>query len=240
MMDQEELINAYLDGRLDPKDQKLLEEMISQNPEYRSEIEAHRKVKVAITLSERENLKSFLSTLQQAKSSKKTAWKSWTISGIAASTLVLIGYFLWTTLSMSPGEKLYTRHFELYPNLVAPTTRGDQSEDLKAKAFLAYDNGEYELAAARFEELKSQPDSEYALLYLGICHLELGRPEKAIPNLLLISGNPTSPSREVAAWYAALGYFKLNMLDKGKTQLEITSATANAFQKEAQEILKML
>jgi tetratricopeptide (TPR) repeat protein len=239
-MDQEELINAYLDGRLDPKDQKLLEDMIAQNPEYRSEVEAHRKVKAAITLAERENLKSFLDTLQPAESTNKSAWKSWTLSGVAASTLVLVGYFLWTTLSMSPGEKLYTRHFELYPNLVAPTTRGVQTEDLKAKAFLAYDNGEFELAAARFEELKSQPNSEYALLYLGICHLELGRPEKAIPNLLLISANPNSPSQEVAAWYAALGYFKLNMLDKGKAQLEVTAATANAFQKEAQEILKML
>lgn len=237
-MDQEELINAYLEGTLSPEDQEIFENLIAQNPEYKAELEAQRKIKAAITLSERESLRNFISELDEVQVKPKTSFKSWLFSAAAACLVVLVGYFLWTTLSMSPGEKLYARHYETYPNLVAPSTRGESSADLKADAFLAYDNGDFEQAAALFERLQAQADSDYALLYLGICQLELGRPEKAIPVLNLVSS--TSESKEIASWYEALGYFKLNMLDKGKAALKITADSANPFQTQAQEILKTL
>ncbi len=237
-MDQEELINAYLEGTLSTEDQQIFENLIAQNPEYKAELEAQRKIKAAITLSERESLRDFISDLDTTRTKPKTSLKSWLFSATAACLVVLVGYFLWTTLSMSPGEKLFARHYETYPNLVAPTTRSESSNDLKANAFLAYDNGDFKQAAALFEQLQAQPDSDYALLYLGICQLELGRPEKAIPVLNLVSS--TSESKEIASWYEALGYFKLNMLEKGKIPLEVTAAKANPFQMEAQEILKTL
>lgn len=237
-MDQEELINAYLEGTLSPEDKELFENLIAQNPEYMAELEAHRKLKAAITLSERENLKGFLASIEPKETKVKTNTKSWLFSAAAACIVVIVGYFLWTTLSMSPGEKLYARHYETYPNLIAPSTRGEAGADLKAEAFLAYDNGNFEQAAALFEKLQAQSNSEYALLYLGICQLELGRPEKAVPVLNLIPSS--SDSKGITSWYEALGYFKLNMMDKGKAALQVTAAKANSFQTEAQAILKEL
>lgn len=237
-MDQEELINAYLEGTLSAEDQELFENLIAQNPEYKAELEAQRKIKAAISLSERENLRGFLNEIDRTKAKPKSNLKSWIFSTTAACVLVLVGYFLWIMLSRSPGEKLYDRHYETYPNLIAPSTRGQSPNDLKALAFLAYDNGNFEQAAALFERHQAQADSEYALLYLGICQLELGRPEKAIPVLNLVPSS--SESKEIAAWYEALGYFKLNMLEKGKEALQITAESANPFQTEAQEILKSL
>jgi len=237
-MDQEELINAYLEGMLSPEDQEIFENLIAQNPDYKAELEAQRKIKAAITLSERGNLRDFLSKLDAVHVKPKTKVKSWFFSAVAACMVVLAGYFLWTALSLSAGEKLYARHYETYPNLVAPSTRGESSADLKTDAFLAYDNGDFEQAAALFEQLKNEPNSDYASLYLGICQLELGRPDKAIPVLNLVS--PTSELKEIASWYEALGYFKLNMLDKGKSAIKVTAASANPFQTQAQEILKTL
>lgn len=237
-MDQEELINAYLEGTLSPEDQKIFENLIAQNPEYKAELEAQRKIKAAITLSERESLRGFLDEIEDISVKPKSRVKSWLFSAVAACMVVLAGYFLWTTLSMSPGEKLYARHYETYPNLIAPSTRGEGSVDPKAQAFLAYDNGNFEQAAVLFEQLKNEPDAEYALLYLGICQLELGRPEKAIPVLNLVPAS--SDSKEIASWYEALGYFKLNMLDRGKSALQVTAGSANPFQTQAEEILKSL
>jgi tetratricopeptide (TPR) repeat protein len=237
IMDQEELINAYLEGTLSPEDRELFENLVAQNPDYSAEFESHRKLKAAITLSERENLKGFLSELEPAKQpTASTSIKSWIYSTVAACVVVLIGYFLWITLSMSPSEKLYARHYETYPNLVVPSTRGVNPADLKAEAFLAYDNADFGKAAGLFEQLQAQSNSDYALLYLGICQLELGRPEKAIPVLNLVSA--TSESKGIASWYEALGYFKLNMLDEGKVALEVTANSSNPFQTEAQSILK--
>ncbi len=237
-MDQEELINAYLEGTLSPEDQQIFENLIAQNPEYKVELEVQRKIKAAITLSERESLRDFISELDTTYVKPKTSLKSWLFSATAACVIFIVGYFLWTTFAMSVGEKLYVSHYETYPNFIAPSTRGENPKDLKAEAFLAYDNGNFEQAAAMFERLVTQADGDYALLYLGICQLELGRPEKAIPVLNLVSS--TSESKEIASWYEALGYFKLNMLEKGKIPLEVTAARANPFQMEAQEILKTL
>ncbi|MFN3997947.1 tetratricopeptide repeat protein [Algoriphagus sp.] len=238
-MDQEELINAYLEGTLSPEDQKLFENLVEQNPEYRAELEVQRKLKAVISLSERESLRGFLENIESStKPRATTSLKSWLYSASAACLVVMAGYFLWTTLSMSPGEKLYARHYETYPNLVAPSSRGESSSGMKAEAFLAYDNGDFAKAAGFFEQLQAQPNSDFALLYLGICQLELGRPEKAIPILNRISSK--SESKEIASWYEALGYFKLNMLDKGKAALQVTAAKPNPFQNESQEILKTL
>lgn len=237
-MDQEELINTYLEGRLSPKDQEIFENLIAQNPRYKAEFEAQRKIKTAITLAERENLRGFLDEIDRTKVKPKSNFKSWLFSATAACVILIVGYFLWTTFAMSVGEKLYVSHYETYPNFIAPSTRGENPKDLKAEAFLAYDNGDFEQAAAMFERLVTQADGDYALLYLGICQLELGRPEKAIPVLSLVSSN--SESKPIATWYEALGYFKLNMLDKGKAALQVTAGSANPFQTQAEEILKSL
>lgn len=237
-MDQQELINAYLDRKLSPEDQKLFENLIEDNPEYKAELEQQKKLKAAITLSERESLRGFLEEVDSLP--PQTSLKSWLFSGAIAFLLVLAGYFLWITLSMSPGQKLFAKYFESYPNQVPPSLLENDEFGLKSEAFQAYDQGDFQKAAALFEQVKTQPDSDFALLYLGICQLELGRPEKAIPVLSLIPVNSKTASKEVASWFEALGYFKLNMLDKGKKSLQITAANTNPFQAQARNILESL
>ncbi len=243
-MDQEELINAYLDGKLSPEDKRLFEQLLDEQPEYKKLLEEHRQFKIAVTLEERSKIKDFLLEVDQDQKSKTqpgTGWKSWLFSGVAACVIVLGGLFLWTNLSMTPGQKIYKSYYEAYPNLIAPTVRGESQANLKSDAFLAFDNQEYEKAAVLFENLRQEPNSEYAVFYLGICQLELGRPEKAIPLFQQVQEDAANPDKITANWYEALGYFQLNKLEEGKALVrQVATAEGHALQAKAKELAEIL
>lgn len=243
-MDQEELINAYLNGKLSPEDQRLFEQLLEEQPDYKTLLEEHRQLKIAVTLEERSKIKDFLKEIDQEVKEKpkpKGGLKSWIYSGIAACLIVLAGLFLWTNLSMTPGEKIYKSYYETYPNLIAPTVRGETQANLKSDAFLAFDNQEFEKAAVLFENLQQEPDSEYAIFYLGICQLELGRPEKAIPLFLKVKEDVSNPDKITATWYAALGYFQLNKLEEGTQAVnKVAMADGHPLQAKARELAEIL
>lgn len=245
-MDQEDLINAYLDGKLPPEDKLIFEKLLQEQPEYQLLVEEQRRIKIAVTLQERKDLRDFLQQLNETekavpKTTATTTFKSWLYSGVAACLIVLAGLFLWTNLSMDPGQKLYKTYYETYPNLIAPTVRGESASNLKADAFLAYDNGDYQRAAILFENLQQEPDSDYALFYQGICQLELSRPEKAIPLFERMNENSQNPDKITANWYAALGYFQLLKLEEGKSLMaKVAAKTGHPFQPKAQEIMSKL
>ncbi|GAB2486278.1 CDC27 family protein [Algoriphagus taiwanensis] len=243
-MDQEELINAYLEGKLSPEDQRLFEQLLENQPEYKTILEEHRQLKIAVTLEERSKIKDFLEELDQKEKGipkSKGGLRSWIYSGIAACAIVLAGLFLWTSLSMTPGEKIYKSYYETYPNLIAPTVRGESQANLESDAFLAFDNKDYEKAAVLFENLQHEPDSDYAVFYLGICQLELGRPEKAIPLFLKVREDASNPDQITATWYAALGYFQLNKLEEGTQAVNKVARTeGHPLQAKAQELAEIL
>ena len=227
-MDLQELINDYLEGKLSPEDRRLFESLIADNPKYKAELIQQEKGRAAVDLFE------------QSARRRPASLKSWLFSAAIACVLVLCGYLLWITLGMSPGEKLYAKYYQTPPNQVAKSTLGTDEINLKTEAFQAFDANDFEKAAALFERISLQGDSDYLLLYHGICQLELGRPEKAIPLLNRVGSDSDTASKEVAAWFAAMGYFKLNMLDKGKQSLQVTASNANPYQVQAKTILESL
>ncbi len=227
-MDLQELIDDYLEGKLSPEDRKLFENLIADNPTYQAE------------LAQQEKGKAVLKSVEGRSRRLPTHLKSWLFSAATASVLVLSGLLLWITLGMSPGEKLYAKYYKIPPNPVAKNIPDTAEANLKTEAFQAYEAGDFEKAAALFDRMPFHPDSDYLLLYHGICQLELGRPEKAIPLLSLVKSGSGTASREEACWFAALGYFKLNMLDKGKESLRVTASSPNPYQAQAKTILESL
>lgn len=227
-MDLKELVDDYLEGKLSPKDRKLFEDLIAQNPRYRTELEQQEKGKAAAMLVEKRSHRRLANL------------KSWLFPAAIASFIVLFGYLLWITLGMSPGEKLYAKYYQTLPNQITETMLGSTETKLKMEAFQAYEAGDFKRAATLFDKIPFESDSDYLLLYQGICQLELGRPEKAIPLFNLVRPGSSTASREVASWFAALGYFKLNMLERGEKSLRITASNANPYQEEAKIILETL
>lgn len=229
-MELGELFESYLCGKMSESDKVLFEKLLNENPEYQSQLTAYQQQKA----------RSVPQKTAEELPSKAKNIKNWIISIAIAVGIVLAGYFLFNMLSISTGEKLYKKHYETYPNQVPSSVFREDEFGLKSDAFQAYNEGNYKRAAELLEQVQTQPDSDFALLYLGICQLELGRPEKAIPVLGLIPANSKTASKEVASWFEAMGYFKLNMLEKGKKSLQITAAKPNPFQTQAKTILESL
>ena len=227
-MDLQRLIDDYLEDKMSPEDRKLFENLIKDNPRYQAELAQQEKGKAVVKL------------VEQRSQRIPTNFKSWPFAAAIAFVVAFSGYLFWITLGTGPGERLYAKHYQTPPNQTTEGMFGTTETNLKTEAFQAYDAKDFKKAAALFEKISFESDSDYLFLYHGICQLELGRPEKAIPLLNRVGPSSGTASKEVAAWFAAMGYFKLNMLDKGKQSLQATASSPNSYQDQAKTILESL
>ena len=217
-MKLEELFESYFSRKMTESDRALFEKLLSENPEYQTQFEAFQdKAKTKKITSKR----SFL--------------KSWSISVGVALVIVLIGYFLLRSLSMTPGEKFFYNYYE--PKLSSDSEISTLDNNFSS-AFESYQNQDFNRAELLFEKLNFEEESDLSRMYLGLCQLAMERPEKAIPTLSVISSD--SDLFIEANWYIALGYLKLNKLKDAEKHLKITGESQNQFSDKANEILSKM
>lgn len=215
-MDQDELFQNYLLGKLSPEDQKLLEKLLAESPRYQAELELFRK-----TWKNPQTSGSKLS--------------SWIISAVIALAIVAGGIFLFYTFGLPEGPRLYGTYYEPYP-VEKPISQASNPQ-LK-QGLEAYQSKRYDQAIQTFEQMLAQAESEQVIFYLGLSYLGADRPEKAIPIFGMISKE--SPLAGNTAWYKALGYLQLNKLEEAKAQLRVVENTKGSFSLKASEVLKKL
>ena len=213
-MDQNELFKNYLEGKLSQEDQTILEKLLAENPSHQAEWEKFKK------------------THQPQKQSRI---KSWAVSFLIALGIVSLGIFLVYSLASPPGTKLFASYYE--PLDQFQWENSPQNPEFE-KGLTAYQGENYKEALLILEKLEEEKDNPEVLFLLGLCHLALDRPEKAIPILSRIPND--SPLAGAAAWYEGLGYLSLNKLEEAKPLLEITSENSSQFSERAKEILERL
>lgn len=160
----------------------------------------------------------------------------------AASVALLIGLGAWLLFFNHPdlnNDQLYAANFAPYENVVHPIERGEQSEDLKSRAFTAYEDADYPLALELFEELQAQQVDSYIAFYEGIVLMQLNQHREAIP---LLEGylDDNGQLKDRAQWYLALSYLKLDELEKSKAQLETLVAQQGFKAEAARELLQKM
>lgn len=240
-MEQEERINAYLDGTLDQEAILQLEDQLQTDPEFRILVEEHRKIKQAVKLQERQELRQFLQSIDAESQLKVHSGKNWLRMGLAACLTLVIGYFLWINLGDSRSEKLYEKYYQTYPNLIAPTLRGDRDSSLTSAAFAAYDQADFAKAEALFAKLKESENPDLARFFQGICFLELGKPEEALRSFQQVSATSKNPDKTTAQWYEALTYLLLDQQGQAKSLLTGVKGKPNhPLQPQAQNLWNSL
>lgn len=229
-MKLEELFGSYLNRKLSEEDAALFEKLLDENPEYQRQFKNYQSQTADSRSSSSPEKK-----LDQNSLSRTRAVKNWSISVIIAVVIVAAGYFLFTILSMAPGEKLFLSYYE--PRKVTNVNIPDENPVL-SRAFFFYQNGEYQQALVLFENLVLEDNSELLKLYVGLSQLGIDRPEKAIPSLSLIK--PESKLFLEANWYIGMGYLKLNKLEEAKKHLKISASKPTPHSAKAEEILLKL
>lgn len=156
-------------------------------------------------------------------------WNKWMMA--AASVAVLIV----AAVLAQPTPTLYQRYAQHEP-LHWTERNMNKFFRVAEDAELSFNAGKYERALGGLDSLLIfQPDNAVALLYRGVCLLELERPEEARASL-----EPVVKGRTVfhahAVWYTALAFLQEKKMDRCRlTLLQINPS--DPFYQEAQKLM---
>jgi len=221
-MDKEELITEYFEGSLSDSQLTEFEELLKTDAEFKSAYEFEKELQLGLKKEERKEIKALLSSLnsnEKKNESKVISMRAWLIAASFA-LLIAIGSWLFVfNTSDLDTEQLYASNFEPYTNVIQPIERGNQLEDLKSRAFTAYENEEYPKALELFKELYEKHNDSYIDFYSAIVLMQLDRHEESIPLLKNYIEN-NGQLKDRALWYMSLSYLKLNQIDNCKNALE--------------------
>jgi len=241
-MNKEDLINGYFEGTLSDNELKTLESLLENDAAFTEDFEFQKALKSALKKEDRKNIKAIFSDLNQKNIASKTKVFNIRPWLVAASIAILVGLGSWLLFFNSntlDTDTLYATHFVPYENVVNPIQRGVEIENIKTKAFLAYENGEYEKALQLFEKANTHSEDHYITFYEAIILMQLNKHEKAI-NLLNEYITNDGKLADRATWYLALSYLKLGKIKPCKTTLK-TLIELNSFKtNEALNLLNIL
>ena len=247
-MENHDLIDRYFEKSLRPKEQKIFNELLQNDLNFKNEFLFQKNLKQVIAANQKEELKSVLSNIEErAKKDSLFASvpKKWLV---AASVMIIMGV---TTLMLQKtyypsNEAIYAEYFKADRNTIQPVVRGESLNTIEYRAFVAYEAGAYYKAINLFNSVKN-PDATYILYYKGLCYLAVGKSYKAIELLSHVSNEVKTEgtSAELNAkskWFLALAYLQNNENEKAISQLNLTANNpVSTFKKqEANEILEYL
>lgn len=215
-MTREALIEKYILGTLTSEERAQVEEWIKTDPSFKEELEFQSKLKTVIEKEEDTAFKTNLKTYEQAHHRKsKRPILRWLVAA-SFMVLVVVGSLLYTK---SASNTLFAENFQPYANVIQPVVRGNNAEDIKTKAFLAYENEEFELAESHFTTLLNTTSDAYVLFYLANTKLALDKANEAIPllNSYLSTGENLGSQ---AQWYLALAHLHLENELQAKLELQ--------------------
>lgn len=233
-METEALLLKYFEQQLSEEEKVLFASLLQNDAEFAKEVAYQQNVKKAIVLNEREALKHTLQSIESEKKSKKIHILYWFS---AAAVILFFGGLVWFQLLSSTPEKLYQEYYQSYPNVVAPTVRGDSERNLKSDAFYEYDSGNYEKSLELFSKIYAEEEVDYALFYQAMSLIELKRYEEAIASFDQFKTADNNAFSPFVKWYKALSYLKLNEKEKAVLLLQELAEEKNPQQEMAKELL---
>ncbi len=212
-------------------------------PEIDEEFE--KRVKHAVTLAERDELKSLMSELEieyqnENKSNVRHLFnRNWL--NIAAAVLLLAGaVFTFQSITNASTDQLAANYYQPYPNGYKPITRSQPQEvNVELKGLLAYESERYQEALTYFEQLPSS--NEDIRMFKAISNFELGKFSSSKSDLKYLidkQGKLLKP----AQWYMALVLLKEGSIDQAKKYMEVLANQPldSSYQRDASEILKKI
>jgi predicted Zn-dependent protease len=223
-MEQERLIEKYLQNKLSGKEKQLFDELLKNDIQFKEEVALHTNIKKITAFNDDANFKNLVSKLENKASStnKKPSYTKWLV---AASIVVLLGSFYVINLNKNvSSNELFATYFEPYRNVIQPIERGNTQEDKKTQAFTAYENGEYETAITLFSELQTTTNESFYLFYKANALLQLEKANESIP-LLLEHLKTNDTLTQKTNWYLALAYLKIDDKINAKKRLNTVVAS---------------
>ncbi len=233
-------IDDYVHGNLPAEEQALFRQQLRDDPQLAEAVALHRDMLAGFRTAirrdvDRERKEHYARLDRQAARRNRNVVPLW-LTGIAASLVLGVGMYL---LTGDKHDKLFEAYYE--PYMAAATERGGTATEVKAQALQAYENGEYERAAALLASCPgaTPPDAE-CLFYAGLTAIERNRLPEAERHLRQVAALPPNDYAGRARWYLALAYLKDDQPGKAERLLRELQGQGGFYGKKAGELLKEL
>jgi len=252
-----ELIEKFLNGKMSIEENVVFEEKRAKNEEFKSLltdmdmlIEGIKQSAVKTSKEEKlERLKFFadvmemeaIATDEENNVEKKVVplYRRPSMLAAAASVALLITVGIYWMQNRAPqNERLYVAYFQPFDSPGSGLTRGNSEENMKTKAYDAYDNGRYADAIPYFKDILKTNDDPISHLCLGNAQLGAGQFAEAEATFTNMLEEHTDLVTQ-AKWYLALTYLKQAKMERAKATLwEISKSST--YGEKANKLLKEL
>jgi tetratricopeptide (TPR) repeat protein len=243
-----DLIERYLDEKLDPEELSLFNQKLDKDPDFRRLFVDMDRLVEGIRLTARKTtLEEKLANLEQSLPFQKSGkemdetpviimWervKKYKVAAAAVISMLFIATFVLVTqdFSTDPG-KLYAENFEPFPNYGPGNTRSSEKDD-KQLAYTYYDLERYTEALEIFENLNLETVD---LFYASNAYMAVGEIDKAKPLLEEVIERGTGLAVH-AKWNLALCFLKEGNLVTAKSLFNDLKNQGGEYQEEASQIL---
>jgi tetratricopeptide (TPR) repeat protein len=243
-----ELIEHYLDGKLDSTSRISFEEQLKHDVKLRNLLQFEKDIRNIISDEDALNFRKKLNRIQEerkestSKQSKVIPFRKLIIR-VAATLTILIGlssvWYLIDNANLSNNEafnKYYSAHqSENFRSL-------ESKKPMLASAMNLYQNGEYLSAIESFDYiLEAEPSNIAIQFYKGIALVETGSIDNAISQFQSIIDASDNLYKEHAHWYLAMAYLKKDDTEAAIYKLtEIVNSDDIYYKEKATTILKKL
>jgi tetratricopeptide (TPR) repeat protein len=237
-MDHTILIDKYLHGSLSDKERSEFETLRARDEEFAREVAFQENLREVVR-AEEDPLRKMVSDLESGYQEHSPNSGMWKKLLVAASIFAVLGLAIFYNLNRPVSSSdLYENYFESYPNVVNPLERGSNTEP-KDMAFEAYENGRYQEAYDRFNDLLETEDQVHYQFYMANALLELGQSREAIVLLNEFSASEDKLA-DRASWYLAMAHLQLDNKEQAIIELEkiVEQGAYNA--SKAEELLAEL
>lgn len=244
-----ELIERYLEESLNPAELIEFEERLSLDEDFKKSFETYKTLINGLKYSGQkqllQRLKKVEASLTVHESFVKRRWgipvkKFYSYSAAATILLLLTFTFIFIARHNPSPAEVFEKNFQTYPNVVMPTTRGDNSnKNDKQTAFYLYDSEKFSEAAIHFDRLlKAEKDPAF-LLYSALSYMETGNFDLAIERLKYML-NENSDYKVQGEWFISLAYIAKNEPNNAKPYLESLKSQNTSYSKKSAKILEDL
>ncbi|RMB58021.1 tetratricopeptide repeat protein [Dokdonia sinensis] len=211
-MTNETLIEKYFTAGLTPEEQALFNSRLTQDPEFAARFELEKDLRAVLIDKGKEDLKTQFQILEDQRYNSDSTIEKSSFLKYAVAACIIIGTTLLAVNFFKPSlsnEELFAQNFQPYSNIIAPVERGETPDDLLGKSFALYEQGNYEEAQRKFQELYDASGDRYLLFYRANALLALDRSADAI-EVFKSHQETTDNFLGKSKWYLALSYLKNN------------------------------
>eukprot|EP01093_Parvamoeba_rugata_P006433 TRINITY_DN2014_c0_g3_i1.p1 TRINITY_DN2014_c0_g3~~TRINITY_DN2014_c0_g3_i1.p1 ORF type:complete len:238 (+),score=50.77 TRINITY_DN2014_c0_g3_i1:585-1298(+) len=233
-MNNETLIQDYIANRLSTNQRAEVEHLLETDSEFKAEFESHKDMAVAFKISEAESLKRRFQELENTLPKEKSTFKTVKYAAFAIASVLVIG-LCYNIFNTTTGNDLFEDYFEISPNTYQPVTRSNNS-DKDNTAFIAYENGNYELAENKFETLLKTSENPNIRYYYASSLLNQSKYDLALEQFQILNKIDFDYTDE-SLWYTALIYIRTEDYDNAKAQLKRLNSKNSVFKTKERKVL---